>query len=99
MSPDAPTSPPGGASGLNIFWGLFPDGDFITVWNRPAFAGIYWARQHAKRPTTAFGREKMLRKVLNVLVISSAILTVACNTVRGAGDDLKSASNAVDNTM
>jgi len=40
----------------------------------------------------------MLRKTLNTLMISGAIITlVACNTVRGAGEDVKSAANAVDN--
>jgi predicted small secreted protein len=42
----------------------------------------------------------MLRKSLNVLLISAAVMTiVACNTVRGAGEDLQSASNAVSNEM
>lgn len=42
----------------------------------------------------------MLRKSLNIVLISAAVMTiVACNTVRGAGDDLKSASNAVSNEM
>ncbi len=42
----------------------------------------------------------MLKKTLNVLIISGAIATlVACNTVRGAGEDVKSAANAVDNKM
>jgi predicted small secreted protein len=40
----------------------------------------------------------MLRKTFNVLLISSAIATlVACNTVRGAAEDVNSAANAVDN--
>lgn len=39
----------------------------------------------------------MLRKSFNIIVISSAIATlVACNTVRGAGEDVKSAANTVD---
>jgi predicted small secreted protein len=42
----------------------------------------------------------MLKKTLNILIISSAIATlVACNTVRGAGKDVQSAANAVDNKM
>ena len=42
----------------------------------------------------------MFRKTFNVMMITSAIATlVACNTVRGAGQDLESASNAVDNKM
>jgi predicted small secreted protein len=40
----------------------------------------------------------MLRKTMNVILVSSAIMTlVACNTVRGAGEDVQSAANAVDN--
>jgi predicted small secreted protein len=40
----------------------------------------------------------MLRKTLNIVLISCAVMTiVACNTVRGAGQDVQSASNAVDN--
>jgi predicted small secreted protein len=40
----------------------------------------------------------MIRKTLTTLLVSSAIFgLVACNTVRGAGDDVKSAANAVDN--
>jgi predicted small secreted protein len=46
------------------------------------------------------GRLPMLRKSLNIMLISAAIMTiVACNTVSGAGEDLKSASNAVANEM
>ena len=42
----------------------------------------------------------MLRKSLNIALVAAAIMTiVACNTVSGAGDDLKSASNAVHNEM
>jgi predicted small secreted protein len=41
---------------------------------------------------------EMIRKTLTTLLVSSAILTlVACNTVRGAGEDVKSAANTVDN--
>lgn len=39
----------------------------------------------------------MLRKTLNVIMVTGAIATlVACNTVRGAGEDVKSAANTVD---
>jgi entericidin A len=39
-----------------------------------------------------------MKKLLTVLALSSAILlTSACNTVRGAGRDVESAANAVDN--
>jgi len=39
----------------------------------------------------------MLKKALNTLLISGAIVTlVACNTVRGAGEDVQSVANEVD---
>lgn len=39
----------------------------------------------------------MLRKILLVLAAGGIVLAAsACNTVRGAGDDLKSAANSVD---
>ena len=39
-----------------------------------------------------------MKKLFAVLALSSALLlSAACNTVRGAGSDLQSASNAVDN--
>ena len=39
----------------------------------------------------------MLRKILVVLVAGGVALTAsACNTVRGVGDDLNSAADAVD---
>jgi predicted small secreted protein len=42
----------------------------------------------------------MFRKSLTVALIAGAIASiVACNTVRGAGKDLQSASNSVDNAM
>lgn len=42
----------------------------------------------------------MLRKLILALVASSIALgAAACNTVRGAGDDLESAANTVDKEM
>lgn len=38
----------------------------------------------------------MFRKALTALIISGAVLTAACNTVRGAGQDVESAADAVD---
>lgn len=39
----------------------------------------------------------MLRKMVLALVAGGIVLSAsACNTVRGAGDDLNSAANAVD---
>jgi len=39
----------------------------------------------------------MLRKVVTLVLIGGSLAVAACNTVRGAGDDVKSAANAVDN--
>jgi len=39
----------------------------------------------------------MLRKLLTAVALTTMALTAtACNTVRGVGDDLKSAADAVD---
>jgi predicted small secreted protein len=39
-----------------------------------------------------------MKKLIAIIVLSSTLLVAAaCNTVRGAGRDLESASNAVDN--
>jgi predicted small secreted protein len=39
----------------------------------------------------------MLQKVLTVAVIGAALATAACNTVRGAGEDVKSVANCTEN--
>jgi predicted small secreted protein len=39
----------------------------------------------------------MVRKLLAVTLISSSLVLAACNTVRGAAQDVNSAANAVDN--
>jgi predicted small secreted protein len=39
----------------------------------------------------------MARKLVNIILIAGAVAgLMACNMVRGVGEDLKSASNAVD---
>jgi predicted small secreted protein len=40
-----------------------------------------------------------MKKMLAILAVASLMAASACNTVRGAGRDLESASNAVDNKM
>ena len=35
----------------------------------------------------------MFRKIMTLAIITGALAVSACNTVKGAGDDLKSASN------
>ena len=39
----------------------------------------------------------MFRKVVTMALIGVGLAVSACNTVRGAGDDVKSAANTVDN--
>ena len=39
----------------------------------------------------------MFQKVLTVALIGAALITTACNTVRGAARDVNSAANTVDN--
>ena len=39
----------------------------------------------------------MLRKVMTIVLIGGWIAISACNTVRGAAEDVNSAANAVDN--
>lgn len=39
----------------------------------------------------------MLRKVVTMALIGASISIAACNTVRGAAEDVNSAANAVDN--
>ena len=41
----------------------------------------------------------MVRKVVLALMIGSGLSLAACNTVRGAGEDLQSAANCTENTM
>lgn len=39
----------------------------------------------------------MLKKVMAIVVLTSGlVLSTACNTVRGAGEDVQSVANAVD---
>ena len=41
-----------------------------------------------------------MKKLFEILAITGALMAAtACNTVRGAGQDVESAANAVDNEM
>ena len=39
----------------------------------------------------------MFRKVMTIVLIGGGIAIAACNTVRGAAEDVNSAANTVDN--
>jgi predicted small secreted protein len=41
----------------------------------------------------------MVRKLTTLLMIGGALAIAACNTVRGAGEDVQSAANCTENAM
>jgi predicted small secreted protein len=41
----------------------------------------------------------MVHKVITALLIGAGLMTAACNTVRGAAEDVNSAANEVDKAM
>jgi predicted small secreted protein len=41
----------------------------------------------------------MVRKLTSLLVIGAALAVAACNTVRGAGEDVQSAANCTENAI
>ena len=38
----------------------------------------------------------MVRKIVAIIALSSSLALAACNTVRGAGEDVQSVANEVD---
>jgi predicted small secreted protein len=41
----------------------------------------------------------MVRNVMTVAMIAGGLLLAACNTVRGAGEDVQSVANCTENMM
>lgn len=41
----------------------------------------------------------MVRKATSLLLIGTALAIAACNTVRGAGEDVQSAANCTENAV
>lgn len=41
----------------------------------------------------------MVRKIVTLALIGSTLAVAACNTVRGAGQDLQSAANATEDAI
>jgi predicted small secreted protein len=41
----------------------------------------------------------MIQKLTTVALIGGALLLAACNTVRGAGEDIKSTANCTENVI
>ena len=50
------------------------------------------------RPAPSVRRAAM-KKMFAILAMAGLMVAAGCNTVRGAGQDLESAANAVDNRM
>ena len=44
-------------------------------------------------------RSHIMRRLMTTVLLGSAVLVAACNTVRGAGEDVQSAANTADNAM
>ena len=41
----------------------------------------------------------MVRNLIGMMLLAAGLVVAACNTVRGAGEDLESAADTVDNEM
>jgi predicted small secreted protein len=41
----------------------------------------------------------MLRKVTTIMLIAGGLVMAACNTVRGAGEDVQSVANCTENAI
>lgn len=41
----------------------------------------------------------MLRKVMTIALIGGSLMAAACNTVRGAGQDVQSVANCTENAI
>ena len=41
----------------------------------------------------------MVRKFMTLVLVGSGLAVAACNTVRGAGEDLQSAANCTENAI
>jgi len=41
----------------------------------------------------------MVRKMTTLVLVASGLAIAACNTVRGAGEDMQSAANCTENMM
>jgi predicted small secreted protein len=44
-------------------------------------------------------RRMMVRKAITLMLIGGGLLVAACNTVRGAGEDVQSVANCTENAI
>ena len=101
MGPDALTSPPpGGASGPNFVCGPAlrrgRDPHSSRLRNHRASARIYRASHSGAALLPGAGRRRMMKKLMVIIALTSGLVLSACNTVRGAADDVESVANEVD---
>jgi predicted small secreted protein len=45
------------------------------------------------------GEIDMFRKVMTIMMIGGGLMVAACNTVRGAGEDVQSVANCTENAI
>lgn len=63
----------------------------------PGFSMSSLALARRKRGEPLWKEKKMTRTIVTALILSSALILGACNTVEGAGKDVQSAGKAVEN--
>lgn len=49
--------------------------------------------------TQRTGVKTMVRRLITYALVAGTLVVAACNTVEGAGEDVKSAGNAIENTV
>ena len=62
-------------------------------------AGMNFAEHAAFVPSDQSGEQMMLRKMTTMMLIGGGLVLAACNTVRGAGEDVKSVANCTENAI
>ncbi len=53
----------------------------------------------AGRPRLVKTMELQMRKIATVILLSASLLAAACNTVKGAGQDIESVGDAADRAI
>jgi predicted small secreted protein len=96
MSPER-ISPPD-AFRAQIFWAsCLHFGDISGCGTYFPAAGSPLSRRIARPSGSVFEETIMTRKILAALLLTGSLMVAACNTVEGAGKDVQSAGEAVEN--
>jgi predicted small secreted protein len=61
----------------------------VADWTGFVLLRVEWGRNDR--------RNQMLRKFITIVLIGGSVAVAACNTVRGAAEDVNSVANEVDN--